>query len=122
MKKVHLAALAGRRGELERAERELGSAIDLLTRLGDRYAIQAVRSTLATALQLQGKYQESLSILEQSAKEALDLGDERTLATIFNSHMVSLQALGKTHKRSRSDTATLSAVSARATPYGCLVV
>jgi predicted ATPase/DNA-binding SARP family transcriptional activator len=92
---VHLAALAGRRGELERAERELRSAIDLLTRLGDRYNLQVVQNNLATALQLQGKYQESLPILEQSAKEAQYLGDERTLAVILNSHMVSLQSLGQ---------------------------
>ena len=92
---IHAATLAGRKGELERAEHELREAATLLRQLDDVRNLQVVQNNLATALQLQGKYTESLEVLESSAKVARHLGDQRILAVILNSRIITLRALGR---------------------------
>jgi predicted ATPase/DNA-binding SARP family transcriptional activator len=92
---IQAATLAGRKGQLEQAEFEFRQAQKLLAQLGDIRNLQVVHNNLATALQLQGKYLESQSILETSAKEARFLGDQRMLAVIHNGQLESLRALGQ---------------------------
>jgi predicted ATPase/DNA-binding SARP family transcriptional activator len=92
---IQAATLAGRKGQLEQAEFEFRQAQKLFAQLGDSRNLQVVQNNLGTALQLQGKYLESLSILETSAKEARFLGDQRMLAVIRNGQLESLRALGQ---------------------------
>ncbi len=92
---IHAAILAGRNGEYARAEQELLEAEELLIQLRDQRNLQSVQNNLATALQFQGKYQESLAILKTSTKEVRNLGDQRMLTALGNGQLETLRALGQ---------------------------